>query len=67
VYAVVAALGGLWALMVLAGMLCERLGLDFPILLYPLYFTSMVASLTIGSIRAAFSGGLEMWSSPRLE
>jgi cellulose synthase/poly-beta-1,6-N-acetylglucosamine synthase-like glycosyltransferase len=66
-YAVTAALGTLWAVLVVAGMIWERLGLDFPILLYPLYFTSMVASLTIGSMRAAFSGGLEMWSSPRLE
>jgi biofilm PGA synthesis N-glycosyltransferase PgaC len=66
-YAAAAALGGLWLLLVLFGMLSERLGVNFPILLYPLYFTSMVGSLTIGSIRAAFSGGLEMWSSPRLE
>jgi cellulose synthase/poly-beta-1,6-N-acetylglucosamine synthase-like glycosyltransferase len=66
-YAVAAALGALWLVLVAFGMLWERLGLDFPVLLYPLYFTSMVGSLTIGSIRAAFSGGLEMWSSPRLE
>lgn len=66
-YAAFAIAGAAWLALVAAGALGERLGLDFPVLLYPLYFTSMVASLTIGSIRAAFSGGLEMWSSPRLE
>lgn len=65
-FALVALAGAIWLVLVAAGMLWERLGLDFPILLYPLYFTSMVASLTIGSIRATFAGGLEMWSSPRL-
>lgn len=66
-YAVAAVAGVAWLVLVAAGALWERMGLDFPILLYPLYFTSMVTSLTIGSIRATFSGGLEMWSSPRLE
>ena len=58
---------GLWALVMLAGLLSDRLALDIRALHYPLYFTSMLASLTIGTMRAVFSGGLEMWTSQRLE
>ncbi|MEO5930959.1 MAG: glycosyltransferase [Candidatus Kapaibacterium sp.] len=56
-----------WGLVMLAGYLCDRFSLKVPILHYPLYFTSMLASLSIGTMRAVFSGGLEMWSSQRLE
>ncbi len=66
-FSVIAAGGGLWVLAMLAGYLSDRLALDIRVLHYPLYFTSMLASLTIGTMRAVFSGGLEMWSSQRLE
>ncbi len=56
-----------WLLVIGFGALCEWLELNFPIVLYPLYFTAMVVSLTIGSVRAAFSGGLAMWTSQRVE
>ena len=63
--------GGLtafWLLMVLLGKIADRLGLSLPLLAYPLYFTSMLAALTIGSLRAfTQGGGLAMWSTPRLE
>lgn len=67
VYTVVA-LGSLaWILLLLAGLLADRLKLDFPFIGYPLYFTLMLLALTIGSFRAFFSGGgLAMWSSQRL-
>lgn len=66
-YALVAALGLAWLLMVSIGFLCERFKLNLPILHYPLYFTAMLTGLTIGSARAGFSGGLEMWNSQRVE
>jgi cellulose synthase/poly-beta-1,6-N-acetylglucosamine synthase-like glycosyltransferase len=67
VYTVVAIMNLTWIAILLGGAICEQLKLNFPVLLYPLYFTAMVISLTIGSMRAAFSGGLEMWNSQRLE
>ena len=66
-YLVVAAGCLAWLAALIVGMVCEWRQLNFRILLYPLYFSAMVLSLTIGSVRAAFSGGLEMWNSPRLE
>jgi cellulose synthase/poly-beta-1,6-N-acetylglucosamine synthase-like glycosyltransferase len=66
-FAAIAAGVGLWGLVMLAGYLSDRLSLDIRVLHYPLYFTSMLASLTIGTMRAVFSGGLEMWTSQRLE
>ena len=67
VYMVVALVNLVWIGILAGGAICEQLKLNFPVLLYPLYFTAMVISLTIGSMRAAFSGGLEMWNSQRLE
>lgn len=67
VYTVVALVNVTWLAILVGGAICEQLKLNFPVLLYPLYFTAMVISLTIGSMRAAFSGGLEMWNSQRLE
>jgi poly-beta-1,6-N-acetyl-D-glucosamine synthase len=66
-YTLVAIVNLTWIAILLGGAICEQLKLNFPVLLYPLYFTAMVISLTIGSMRAAFSGGLEMWNSQRLE
>lgn len=67
VYVAVAAICCAYLLMLVVGAICEALKLNFPIVLYPLYFTAMVASLTIGSVRAPFAGGLAMWNSQRLE
>ena len=60
-------INAIWLLAMIGGFLCDRYNLNFPLLHYPLYFTAMLASLTIGSMRAAMSGGLEMWSSQRLK
>lgn len=67
IYTAVALVNVTWLAILIGGAICEQLELNFPVLLYPLYFTAMVISLTIGSMRAAFSGGLEMWNSQRLE
>lgn len=57
----------LWGVLLLVGLLADRLDLRLHILAYPLYFTAMVGALTIGSLRAlVHGGGLAMWSSPRL-
>jgi cellulose synthase/poly-beta-1,6-N-acetylglucosamine synthase-like glycosyltransferase len=64
-FTVAAALAILWGVALLIGLVGERLSFKFRPLQYPLYFTSMLTSLTIGSMRAVFSGGLEMWTSPR--
>jgi cellulose synthase/poly-beta-1,6-N-acetylglucosamine synthase-like glycosyltransferase len=66
-FGAVALFNALWLLALVGGYLCDRYNLNFPLLHYPLYFTAMLASLTIGSMRAAMSGGLEMWSSQRLK
>jgi cellulose synthase/poly-beta-1,6-N-acetylglucosamine synthase-like glycosyltransferase len=66
-FTAVAAFNVVWALALVGGILCDRLKVNFPLFHYPLYFTAMLASLTIGSMRAAFSGGLEMWNSQRME
>ena len=58
----------LWLLLVLLGAIGDRLGRSLRLFAFPLYFTVMVAALTIGSLRAfTQGGGLAMWSSPRLE
>ena len=56
-----------WGLAMAAGALCNRFAVNIRALHYPLYFTAMLASLAIGSVRAVFSGGLEMWNSQRVE
>lgn len=61
-------LSAFWILLVLLGRITDRLGLSLHLLSYPLYFTSMLAALTIGSLRAfTRGGGLAMWSTPRIE
>lgn len=60
-----AAFAGLWCLLMLGGYIGDKLSVNLRALQYPLYFTSMLNSLTIGSMRAVFSGGLDRWSSPR--
>ena len=64
-FTVAAGLALLWGVALVIGLVGERLSFKFRPLQYPLYFTSMLTSLTIGSMRAVFSGGLEMWNSPR--
>lgn len=66
-FTVIAAGIGLWGVALLVGYLADKMRLGIRLLQYPLYFTSMITSLTIGSMRAVFSGGLEMWNSQRLE
>ncbi len=67
VYQVVGILGLAWGALSLVGLLIELAGAKLPIIGYPLYFTLMIAYLTIGSFRAIFSGkGLAMWNSPRI-
>lgn len=68
VYAVAGALALVWIGFLIVGLIADRLKLDIPIIGYPLYFTLMVAALTVGSLRAIVAGGgLAMWSSPRLD
>lgn len=67
-FLVAALLCGAWILVVLVGAVLDRIGLQARFLLYPLYFSAMVAALAIGSLRAILSGsGLAEWSSPRIE
>lgn len=56
-----------WGFAMLVGWLCSTFAVNIRVLHYPLYFTAMLASLAIGSVRAVFSGGLEMWNSQRVE
>jgi len=56
-----------WCVAMLVGALCNTFAVNIRALHYPLYFTAMLASLAIGSVRAVFSGGLEMWNSQRVE
>jgi cellulose synthase/poly-beta-1,6-N-acetylglucosamine synthase-like glycosyltransferase len=65
-FTVIASLNVIWGVALLGGILCDRLKVNFPPFNYPLYFTAMLAGLTIGSMRAAFSGGLEVWNSQRM-
>lgn len=68
VYDAVAILSLAWGAIVLLGLAADRLKLDVPVIGYPLYFTLMLVGLTVGSIRAVFSGGgLAMWASQRPE
>lgn len=66
-YLAVSIVAAVWGAIMLLGALSERLSINIRGLQYPLYFTAMIFSLTIGSVRAVFSGGLEMWSSNRIE
>ncbi len=66
-FLVIAILTLAWMAAMAVGALCNRFALNIRILHYPLYFTAMLASLAIGSVRAVFSGGLEMWNSQRVE
>ncbi|MBS1913545.1 MAG: glycosyltransferase [Bacteroidetes bacterium] len=65
-FAAVAAMVLLWGLAMLGGYIGDRLSVNVRLLQYPLYFTSMLNSLAIGSVRAVFSGGLDRWNSPRM-
>jgi cellulose synthase/poly-beta-1,6-N-acetylglucosamine synthase-like glycosyltransferase len=66
-HGIAAVLAILFVLALLAGYLGDKLRLNVKPLQYPIYFTMMMTSLTVGSLRAVFSGGLEMWNSQRLE
>ncbi len=68
IFLLLGGLSALWLLLVLLGWIADRLSLSLPLLAYPLYFTSMLAALTIGSLRAfTRGGGLAMWSTPRID
>ncbi len=62
-----ATLSALWIVAVLVGLLLDAVRLNVRLVQYPLYFTLMLGSLTIGTLRSLVSGGLAMWTSPRLE
>jgi cellulose synthase/poly-beta-1,6-N-acetylglucosamine synthase-like glycosyltransferase len=65
---IVVAVGvAIWCGIMGLGILTERLQLRVRLLQYPLYFTSMIVSLTIGSLRGVMRGGLEKWSSQRVD
>lgn len=66
-YVVAGGFSVLWALAVLVGLAFDVARLQVRLVQYPLYFTMMLASLTIGTVRSLFAGGLAMWTSPRLE
>jgi len=67
VYVVAGAFSALWTAAVLVGLAFDAARLQVRLVQYPLYFTMMLASLTIGTVRSLFAGGLAMWTSPRLE
>ena len=68
VYDIAAVGSAVWTAGVLFGWIADRLGARLPVVAYPLYFTTMVGALTIGSIRALTrGGGLAMWTSPRID
>ncbi len=62
----IAAVIVLWGLMMAVAWLGDRFSIRIGAFQYALYFTSMLNSLTIGSMRAVFGGGLEKWNSQRL-
>jgi len=67
VFAAVAIGVGGWTLTIGLGWLGERVALHVRAFQYPLYFTAMIVSLTIGSVRGVMYGGLDKWSRNRAE
>lgn len=65
-YAAVAIGAAAWGALMLGGWIGDKLSMNVRLLQYPLYFTSMLSSLAVGSVRAMFSGGMEKWTSPRI-
>lgn len=57
----------LWGVLILTGLIADRLKFDLALLGYPLYISLMLTGLTIGSLRAAGGGGLVMWDSQRIK
>jgi len=66
-FVVVAACSAVWILAMAAGYVAERVAVHLPVLQYPLYFTTMLISLTIGSVNGILHGGLAQWTSNRVE
>lgn len=56
-----------WFGVLAVGWVLDTTRIRFRPLQYPLYFTSMIVSLTIGSVRGVLHGGLAKWSSNRVE
>lgn len=66
-YRVVAIASGGWFAILALGWILDTIRVRFRPFQYPLYFTAMIVSLTIGSLRGVLFGGLAKWTSNRVE
>lgn len=67
IFRYVAAVIGLWLVLLGIGILLDKTRMRIPQLQYLLYFTAMIVSLTVGSVRGVLYGGLDRWSSNRIK